>query len=141
MELRNKLIIKTLIGCVTGMLISVIMILATATDVIETGSFLLHTIGGGIYGAIAMGGSITYDIESWSILRATITHYITTFAAFVIASLSLGWFSLWLTLFVWLGMSVIYAMVWLIEYFAWKRSIQKINESLSAICDQDKNVG
>ncbi len=137
MELRNKFIVKSLIGFAAGMLISVIISFASGYDGSERARFLLYTIGGGIYGAIAMGGSIAYDIESWSILRATLTHYLTTLVAFVIASLSMDWFPMDVMLYVWLAMTVIYAIIWLSCYFSWRRSIRRLNVELNAIKQSD----
>ncbi len=133
MELRTKFIIKCLIGFALGMLISLIITFASGYDGTDRFRLILYTIGGGIYGAIAFGGNITYDIESWSLLRATLTHYLTTLVAFVIASFSMGWFTPGVMVIVWLGLTVIYAIIWLSCYLSWRRNIRRLNEKLAVI--------
>lgn len=43
---------------------------------------ITHIVIGGIYGAVAMGSSVVYGIEKWSIARATATHFLLVFALY-----------------------------------------------------------
>jgi hypothetical protein len=90
----------------------------------------MQLFGSGLYGAIANGGAIVYDFESWSLGRATITHYSVTFVAMFITSKILGWFPHGILLWVFLAFSIAYLAIWLTEYYLWKKEIAKINGQL-----------
>jgi MFS family permease len=139
-SIRTKAIIKTLLGATLGMLIGLVMMMLFATDAEWNNRwvFFAQMVGSCIYGALAMGGSVVYDIESWSLLRATVTHYVVTFLAFVITSEVLGWFEHSILLFVILLMSVIYLFIWVAEYLAWKEKIKKMNTDLSKMILKDE---
>ncbi len=73
MELRNKIIIKSLIGFIIGIFVGLFFWFMNSGDYSGT-AFVIHLIMSGILGLIAMGGSVVYDIESWGLLKATATH-------------------------------------------------------------------
>lgn len=130
MELRNKFIIKSLIGFIIGIFIGLFFWFLNFRDYSGT-AFVVHLIMSGILGLIAMGGSVAYDIESWGLLKATATHYILVMLDFIIVATVLGWVSSILEMVVFLaGMTIIYAAIWLFESFLWKRTIRKMNEQL-----------
>ncbi len=130
MELRNKFIIKSLIGFIIGIFIGLFFWFLNSRDYSGT-AFVVHLIMSGILGLIAMGGSVAYDIESWGLLKATATHYILVMLDFIIVATLLGWVSSILEMVVFLvGMTIIYAAIWLFESFLWKRTIRKMNEQL-----------
>ncbi len=133
MGLKQKLIIKSLIGAVIGMIICVAFMVFYGDDMNDRLRIIIQLIGGGIYGAIANGGSVAYDIESWSILKATFTHYLTTMTAFVVASLSLGWFSNVALVIAVVFLTIGYVIIWLIEYFTSKKTVREINEALQEL--------
>jgi L-asparagine transporter-like permease len=87
---------------------------------------------GGIPGAIAMGTTVIYDIEKWSILRVTVTHFLIVMVVTFLASFVLKWFEPWSTAF-WIMLAVVavgYFIVWLIIYRCYKKQIRKLNELL-----------
>nr|WP_297704451.1 DUF3021 domain-containing protein [uncultured Butyrivibrio sp.] len=130
MELRNKFIIKSLIGFIIGIFIGLFFWFLNFRDYSGT-AFVVHLIMSGILGLIAMGGSVAYDIESWGLLKATATHYILVMLDFIIVATVLGWVSSILEMVVFLaGMTIIYVAIWLFESFLWKRTIRKMNEQL-----------
>ena len=91
MELRNKFIIKSLIGFIIGIFIGIFFWFISSRTDFGT-DFLIHLFLSGIIGLLAMGGSVAYDIESWGLLKATATHYILVMVDFIIVSAVLGWF-------------------------------------------------
>ena len=130
MELRNKFIIKSLIGFIIGIFIGLFFWFLNFRDYSGT-AFVVHLIMSGILGLIAMGGSVAYDIESWGLLKATATHYILVMLDFIIVATVLGWVSSILEMVVFLaGMTIIYVAIWLFESFLWKRTVRKMNEQL-----------
>ena len=86
----------------------------------------------GVYGIVSMGAQVVYDIEEWSITRATLTHLVITLAGFYGMAFFLGWFALGSSLF-WImtgGFIAAYAVIWCAYYFSYRRNIRKMNEAL-----------
>ena len=59
----------------------------------ELAAFLLQAIVSGVYGAVGMGASTVYWIEEWSIVKATVVHFIATISMFLLTSGFLKWSS------------------------------------------------
>lgn len=135
-ELKNKLVIRALIGAILGMLIS-LFICVFANDLSELEGHKLYLIiqvlGSGIYGAIPMGGTICYKIEKWSLLKATLIHYCMTMAAFLTTNALLEWFSWSIIIYVLLAMTIGFFMIWFAEYIGWKKTIKRMNHDLAGL--------
>ena len=133
-ELKTKMIIKALIGAIISMLIC-LFISTFANDpaelIVDRFEFIIQFIGAGIYGAIPMGGSIVYEFERWSLLKATLIHYFMTMGALTVTNVLLGWFAWNIYLVVLLAMTVAYFIIWLVNYLSCKREIERINNDLS----------
>lgn len=140
MNIKNKAIFLTMLGFSIGLLIGAGMYVGLATDehMLNRGALMAQLIGSGIYGAIAMGGSVVYEIESWSLLRATVTHYVTTFFSFFVVNFLLKWFDGLTVLIAFLFFTVAYFIIWLIMYTSWKREVRRINQELSEMIMKDK---
>ncbi|MCR4896173.1 MAG: DUF3021 domain-containing protein [Lachnospiraceae bacterium] len=133
----NKLAKKGLllggIGFVIGLLIGLGVWLASSGGhpvLSEISPFEL--IVGGIYGMLAMGGSVSYDVEHWSILRCTLTHLVPTFLGFYVMGFVHGWLIpgsalFWIMTVCWL---VAYLIIWLSQYLIWRKKIKALNEEL-----------
>lgn len=98
----------------------------------STGFLMLNILLSAVFGALSMGSSAVYDIEEWSILRATVTHFVIVFASFNIIALPLGWFSFgsieyWIIHAV---MIVVYFLIWLIQYLIYKHKVKELNREL-----------
>ncbi len=118
------------IGFAAGGAICIAFILAGSPAV--RAEDLPHILLGGLYGAVVMGGSAVYDIEHWSIARATATHFLLTFALYFLLVISMGWFTLdepafWIVVAV---MLVGYICIWLIQYLSCRRKVRELNEDL-----------
>ena len=95
---------------------------------------LRQITGSFIYGAIAMGGSITYEIESWGIVKATATHYIVTMSSFLITNYLLGWFGTGKFLFfAFAGFTVAYIIIWISQALAYSKQVREVNEMLELL--------
>lgn len=85
----------------------------------------------GLIGAAFAGGAQVFEIESWSFLSQGLVHLLITAAVWVPVAL-LCWTpipaeSAWISISGWLGT---YAIVWLIEYFLWRRKVRSLNRSI-----------
>ena len=141
-ELRTKCIIKSLIGAVLGMLISAFLVsFAYDIDNISPGgdfAVFIQFVGSGIMGAICNGGAVVYDIETWSLRKATVIHYVLCVIAFLAASLLLNWFDRRYMPFILLIFTLVYLFIWLVEFLSWKREIKRINRGLSQMIRREQ---
>ena len=113
-------------GCVVGLCFNL------QNEGFTFASALPQILLGGIPGAIAMGTTVIYDIEEWSLLRATVTHFLTVMGAMLLACFVLKWFEPWSTPF-WIMLAaelVGYVIVWLIMYLCYKKQVRKLNRLL-----------
>ena len=137
-RLKKKAIILSIAGFIAGILIGIIISLLTASSE-ETPtnlwSRLFYLLVGGIHGAIAMGSSIIYEKEDWSIAGVTITHFVITLASFYTLGTIQGWLNFgdavfWIITIVFI---VVYIIIWLANYLAYKRAVKEMNNDLEKI--------
>ena len=128
--LWKKATLMSLAGFAIGAAIGIMLMLANPSAGWKAA--LPHIILGGVQGAVAMGSSVVYEIEKWSIARATVTHFLLVFALFFAISLSMEWFRpddpvLWIVV---AAMVAGYVLIWLFQYLSYKREIRKMNDNL-----------
>ena len=128
--LWKKATLMGLAGFAVGVAIGIV--LAISGSVQDWKTALPHILMGGLQGAVAMGSSVMYEIEKWSIARATATHFLLVFALYFVISLSMEWFRVddpvfWIVI---ACMAAAYFLIWLIQYMAYKREVRKMNEKL-----------
>lgn len=95
----------------------------------------------GIPGAVAMGSAVIYDIEKWSILRATAAHFLISMGAILMGCFVLKWFKPWSTPF-WIMLAAelaAYVLIWLIMYRGYRGKVRKLNEMLKESREQEKD--
>lgn len=95
----------------------------------------LELLAGGIQGAVCMGTTIVYDIEEWSIMKATVIHFIICMVCFTILAIIQGWFDLQNMVF-WISIIIaiiVYFIIWLVMYKRYKSEVRKMNEGLKNI--------
>lgn len=88
----------------------------------------------GLLGAGCGGGSVIWEIESWSLVRQTGVFFL------VISSfmLPVAYFAYWMEhsaagfFFYFLGFLLIFAAIWAIQFAVAKRSVRKLNERLQS---------
>ena len=141
MDIRDKCMFRLLLGFTLGLLLGIAMYVLFSPDgaVIDKVYLVCHLLGSGIVGLVGYGGAIVYDIESWSLGRATFTHYIISFMTLFVVSELLGWFSHDILFGMFIFFSAIYAIIWLTEYFIWKAQVRKMNQDLETMQKKPDN--
>ncbi len=97
---------------------------------------LLYFVLSGIYGAVNMGTSALYDIDEWSILRCTLTHFLISVGstlAFFGLMIALGWMdmpSATTCALTGAAFLLIYFLIWLTQYLLYHRRVRNMNEKL-----------
>lgn len=142
--MRKRLITKSLIGFVIGALVvHVITLLVNyfgsgqylicMPELMErvglVGAVVLQTFFGAIFGMVALGGMCLFDIEKWSLLRASMVHCALILVTYLTIGLLLHWFTFdIIPLLITSAIIVlVYALIWLIMFVIWKREIKKMN--------------
>ncbi len=140
MDLKTKFVFRALIGFSIGLLFGAIMLLAFATDEFMTDRPLVfaHLICSGIMGLIGNGGAIVYELESWGVVRATFTHFVLTFMAMLVISEVLGWFSHSVLFIVFIVFSLVYLIIWLVEYMIGKKQVNELNKDLHSMMQKSE---
>ncbi len=143
-KLKKTFIILVLAGFLGGILIELLigLCMSSGESIFDDKlKLLINLVGSGIYGAVAMGGSIVYHIEKWGLFRVTVTHYILTLVAFLITNSLLGWFSSDILLIVIVAFTVAYLIIWIVEVIIWTRRIRKLNRNLELLNREGKEDG
>ena len=159
MNLKNKFILKFSIGFSLGILICVTITSIITTYTINDGNtyifdfeltnffgneliaFIVQLIISGFFGAICIGGTIVYDIESWSILKATMSHFIITVVIFFITAFLLRWWLMTdykIDLIILAIFIIIYLFIWIAQYIKYKIQIKKIQNDVKKFRQKSK---
>ncbi len=151
MNFKSRVIFLSSMGFALGMMLGTIITAVTTTMEYADGNvylcskefnafignpllaFVIQALVSGIYGMIGMGGSSVYYIEKWSILRATVSHFIVTVGCYYFTAFFLRWISpsavsdcfIMFLLFL-----ISYLMIWLSKYLSYKSQINEINKEL-----------
>ncbi len=141
-KLLKKLLWGFALGAVSGILITGLINLMTgrgfsiATEELireagRTSAIAMQLLLCGIYGAICFGGTIFYEIESWGLLRATVSHYLCILASFSLTGFLLRWlhFDAWSAFFI-LAITVVFFVIWLVMGAIWRKNIREMNSEL-----------
>ena len=135
----NKALIKKgfivgLIGFAVGVPVGLAFLLMNASEEHSVTFIALQLILSGVLGGIALGSSVVYEAESWSVTRCTVTHFVVTFATYFTIGFSMGWFPLDdIGTYIMIGsMFVAYFMIWLIMYLISKKQAKELDEELKA---------
>ena len=128
--MRKKAILLGLIGYVCGCVIG--LFFALQNENFNIREALPSILLGGIPGAIAMGSAVIYDIEEWSLLRATATHFLVVMGVILFACFLLKWFPPWSPAF-WIMLAaelIGSVIIWLIMYYCFRKKVRTLNEML-----------
>ena len=136
-ETQKKLLHKIVLGFILGMLIGVIFWLTEGKK-----PYVFLGISGlwgtilciaycGIFGAVGLSGQMLYDIDRYSLARATITHLLIVLAGLFILGVCLGWNpnKAWVWILVAAYVATFF-LIWLIMYCYYKAKVRKINKGL-----------
>lgn len=142
--MRKRLITRSLIGLVTGPFCAHVITLIVnyfshgqylicmpelTESLGPTGAIVAQTVLGAFLGVMANGGMCFFDIEEWSLLRASVAHCSLILVTFIIVGLLLRWFSFDIIPILIMACMIffVYALIWLIMYAIWKREIREMN--------------
>ena len=131
-RIKNALILSG-VGFVLGILIGVMISFfdgSLAQGISRRDVFMLFV--GGIQGAIPMGLTVVYDIEDWSILRSTVTHFIPTMLVFYACSFYMGWLKFGTVGFVIATVCMIaaYYIIWMTQYLIYLKKVKTMNAKI-----------
>lgn len=98
----------------------------------EAGALLAQMLASGAFGAIPMAGTVLYDIDSWSMLKQALVHFLSYTVAFILIGCSIGWISPSLADVgaVALAFAICHLAIWLIMYARYKSQVRELNELL-----------
>ena len=99
----------------------------------EIMAVVVQTILFGIVGASFAGSSVVWAIDSWSLFRQTGLYFLINSVVFIVVACISDWVDpaplsivMYFVRFV-----IIFFIVWAIQYFIWKRKVDKINHKIS----------
>ncbi len=144
--LIKKGLILGLVGFAVGVLVGLVFLFLNSDNGWGPMMISLHIILSGVLGAVAMGFSVIYEAESWSVTRCTVTHFLITFGTMFTIGFSLGWFPLndIGTYIMTACMLVAYFMIWIIMYTTSKKQAKELDEELKAwkrLSDDKQELG
>ena len=98
----------------------------------KIGAVIIQYFITGLVGSMFAGTSVIFELDDWSLLRQTVTHFIFTSILMYIAGFISGWFPhtvtstiIWFVVFI-----VIYIIFWTSFTLYYKNKVKKINEAL-----------
>lgn len=125
---------RAVIGFALGLLTGTGILCLTGPGALrgDLGQLALYQLSSSVYGAAVMGASVVYDVERWSVTRATLIHMLVTLGGLCLLGLAQGWLGPTLFGFVvpTIGCVVLYAVIWLIQYLSLRRRIEHVNLKL-----------
>ncbi len=94
-------------------------------------ALLVQLIASGIYGSICFVSMAFYEIESWSLARASASHCLTIVLCYIPIGLMLDWASKPVEFLIIVGIQIIsYFIVWLIIYLIYNKQVNDLNEMI-----------
>ena len=142
--MKKKLLIRCALGFLFGMAAMLIVpsllsgepigrVIYTDELLARTGSpaaaTALSLLVMGLFGALCVGGTLFYEIESWPLACATAAHYLIMALGYLIPN----WLLCWdmppkLLLAIEGFMALGFAVIWLIMYLRYKREVLELNK-------------
>lgn len=140
-ELISKTIIRALIGAIIGIGISVAICLFSGSYrgiINHPGAFVAQLTGSALLGFVNMGAMSIYKIESWGLLRTTVTHFVISLTSFLLANAVLDWFSRNAMVIAIIIFVLVYFLIWLIQYLIWKKEVRNLNNELKNMISKEE---
>ena len=103
----------------------------------ETNAVALQTVVTMIYGGLMAGISIIWDLERWSLLRQTVTH----FAICSATTLPVAYYMRWIEqsvsgVLIYFGIfAAVYAVIWVSVMLAMRKKVQQMNAGMSGLSE------
>lgn len=121
------------LGPVVAAIVYLILYLCNVVGAVSGVEMFLHIISTYILAFVAAGASVVYNIERFSIMKATVIHYVVLYAAYILCYLINGWIKdniksilIFTIIFI-----VSYFTIWISTYFSIKAVSNKLNEKLA----------
>ena len=98
----------------------------------KIGAVIIQYFLTGLIGTTFAATTVLFEIDSWSLLKQTIIHFIITSIVMYIAGFLCGWFPHTLrSTLIWFGIFiVIYVIFWISFSSYYKNKVKKMNEAL-----------
>ncbi|MCR5098685.1 MAG: DUF3021 domain-containing protein [Lachnospiraceae bacterium] len=152
MDTRTRIVYQSVLGVALGMIIGVGLcaiigyvqyreVSYCAPEFVDyigdpAKALVIEALICGIMGGIDWGSATVYYLESWSVLRATITHFIVVMVVYYPIAFYLRWLSpseMTDNMTVFACMCVAYVMIWLSNYLSSRARVREINRDLEEI--------
>lgn len=107
----------------------------------EINAVLLQTLLCGVVGASFAASSIVWEMEKWNIVKQTGLYFLINLVVMLPTAYLLNWMDHSLIgLLIYFGIFTLYfAVIWLIQYFVWKRTLKKINAKIHQMSSNEKS--
>jgi len=105
----------------------------------RAGSAAVQTLLSGLLGAVAMGGTLLYDLERWPLLLVSVCHYGMIEATYAAAALLLGWVRSGRELLVMMAVQLAaYLVIWVIMFLRYRAEVRKLNHLLEESREENR---
>lgn len=95
----------------------------------------------GLYVGLNFGGTVLYELEDWTLLKATVVHYLIVSVGYLVPVLLLGWkMSMSVFLIIEGLMTVGFFLIWLIMYLRYKAEVKELNMLIGNTKQTDQNT-
>lgn len=137
MNYKKEFIKRGLLGSTIGVFINqtilvFIILFSDKEYVTDNNQVIFQYIISILVGIVFSAGSVIFEIEEWSLLRQTTTHFVLMSTVFFIAAYYAGWMpkdTLGISLFV-VFFLLIYVIMWFLFKSYWDKKIKEVNEEL-----------
>lgn len=162
MKFSHRVIVLSSIGFGFGVIFSVLLCAFLASEVTADGTelrlcapefidavgnpltaFTIQAFASGINGVICMGGASIYSIESWSLVKCTVCHFIVSMTSYFVLAFSMRWFTvkdIRDALIMFVILVFVYFIIWIINYLTYKAELKAINKELEELKKADREV-
>lgn len=108
----------------------------------EIRAVILQSLLCGVIGSGFAASSVVWEIEKWSIAKQTGLYFLINAVLMLPAAYILNWMKhSILGFFSYFGVFTLYfAVIWIIQYAAWKCTLKKINEKLRRLSDDGEQA-
>ena len=148
-EIKKAIIKRAILGFIYGVFIGqTILILESlmmrdgnfypvATSLVnlvgtKIGAVIIQYFLTGLLGTTFAATTVIFEMDNWSLIRQTLTHFIITSIVMYIAGFLCGWFPhTVVSTLIWFGVFIIvYVIFWVCFSLYYKNKVKKINEAL-----------
>ena len=98
----------------------------------KLGAVIIQYFITGLIGTTFAATTVIFEMDSWSLLRQTITHFVITSIVMYVAGFLCGWFPhTVVSTLIWFGVFiVVYVIFWFCFSAYYKNKVKKMNEAL-----------